>query len=195
MEELVQKKSRLYRKYYLLPDGVKFEFKIEEGYYVQTIKFEEIGFDEQIHDRSRTSIEMGLGLSIMINIILLIVIFGNKRLNEPMSYSTIIGIPVSMSIFFLFFFKRNVLKFIVGNKNLSFWYDKKYKVGVDDFIQKIKDAKKQYMIDKYLYIGEEEDSFIVKNRLKWLKNEGYINEEELNKWISHLETRKIIRGE
>ena len=78
MKSYKQKKWNHFRNFELLDEGVKYEYKVEEGYFSQTLKFETIGFDEQISDKKPSSVKVGLVLSILFNIILFFLAFGNK---------------------------------------------------------------------------------------------------------------------
>ncbi len=197
MKTYKQKKWNQFRNFEILDEGVKYEYKIEEGYYAQTLKFETIGFDEQISDKKPSPVMLGLVLSIIFNIILFFLAYGNKfiDMNAPMSPSAFLIIAIVPLIIFKTSLKRQHLKFIVGNKNLCFWYDNKYKADVDNFIAEIKNAKRDYMRNKYLVLNDYVDTYVFKNTLNWLRSDKFIDDNEYNEWLKKLEDRKIIRGE
>mgnify|MGYP006377945705 FL=1 len=192
-----QKKWNHFRNFELLDEGVKYEYKVEEGYFSQTLKFETIGFDEQISDKKPSSVKVGLVLSILFNIILFFLAFGNKfiDMDSPMSPTILLILAIVPLIIFKSSLQREHLKFIVGQQNLCFWYDKKYQADVDNFIAEIKDAKRKYMRKKYLVLNDYDEASAFKHRLNWLLVEKFIDESEHKEWLQKLENRKIIRGE
>nr|MBK9653683.1 hypothetical protein [Bacteroidota bacterium] len=143
MKSFKQKKSNHFRNFEILDDGVKYEYKIEEGYFSQILKFETIGFDEQITDKKPSPIFVGLVLSIFFNVILFFIAFGNKfiDMDSPMSPTILLILGILPITIFKSAFRENTLNFLVGNKNLCFWYDKKFQADVDNFIVEIKNAK------------------------------------------------------
>lgn len=197
MKTYKQKKFNHFRNFEILAEGVKLEYKIEEGYFSQTLKFETIGFDEQINDKKPSPVKIGLVLSLFFNFILFLLVFGNKfiDMNAPISPTILLIIAIVPVVIFKSSFKREHLKFIIGHKNLCFWYDKKYQTDVDNFIAEIINSKRDYMRNKYLVLNDYEDAFVFKNNLNWLRTETLINEDEYNEWLKKLEDRKIIRGE
>lgn len=192
-----QQKSWMYhRNFELKSDGVEIDFKTNDGIFIQTVKFEDIEFEEQIYEKKPSAIKIGLAVSVVVNIILFILFIGDKfmDLNSPMNYQTMITIPVVLSIFGKFYLKTEKLKYLVGKKNLSFLYNDKYKNDVDSYILEIKKAKRNYIREKYLKIDETEDSFIFKNILKWLKVENYIDENEYKDWLNQIDNRMVVKG-
>lgn len=193
---LEQKKWPYYRKYEIKPDRVEIDFKTDNGSFSQTAWFEEIEFEVQIEDKKPSPIKTGLAVSVMFNVILSLLYFGDRfiDMNAPMNFPTMIAIPICMIVFGKLYFKTEKLKFLLGKKNLSFWYDEKSKSEVDTFISELKKVKRDYIRDKYLKIEDSEDSSAVRAKLNWLKIASYIDENELKEWLDRLDKRTMIKG-
>lgn len=194
MKELTQKRLLFfYRKYSIAEGGIKFISNFK-GYVERTIKFEDIEFDEQIFDERAQRIRIILACSLMLNILFVIATIssgGVKNAFESLFMLVMAFVAIGIIVFLI---KKERNKFLVGKKNIHFWYEDNYKAKVDAFIQEIKIAKKQYMLDKYFKIGEWEDEFLIRNKLNWLHQEKYISEDELKDRLEELEHRKIIKG-
>ena len=194
MKTLKQKRLIFYRHYSIQEDGVKFIANTINGYVERTIKFEDIEFDEQIFDEKAPLIRVLLACSLLFNILFIIATIssgGVKNAFESLFLLTIVFLAAGTVVFFI---KKERNKFIVGQKNLVFWYENKYKAKVDSFIEEIKIAKKQYILNRYLKISDWEDEYMIKGKLNWLHQQKYISEEELQERLLELEHRKIIKG-
>jgi hypothetical protein len=192
-----QKKWPYYRKYEIKPDHLEIDFKTDNGTFIQIAWFEEIEFEVLIENKKPSPIKTGLAVSIMFNVILLILYLGDRfiDLNSPMNFQAMIAIPIVFIIFGKTYFRVEQLKFLLGGqKILSFWYDDKNKKDVDSFILKLKEAKRNYIREKYLKIEELEESSAVRAKLSWLKTAEHIDENELKDWLERLEKRTIIKG-
>lgn len=196
MTTLKLKKWPEYRNYSIITEGLKIEFKTNESYNQQIIKFEDIGFEEQLTQFRPSPTTSGLFISVFFNILLLLILFIDnfKTLNSSNIIGLISGIVAGMSAWSRHLFKFEKVKFIKGNVTLSFWYFKKHQELVDRFIESLKGAKKDYFRNKYLRIDDYEDLTLTKQKFQWLKSQDYITEPELKDWISQVDNRKVIRG-
>jgi hypothetical protein len=195
--KIEQKKWPYYRKYEIKSDRLEIDFKTDNGTFTQTAWFEEIEFEVQIENKKPSPIKTGLAVSIIFNVMLLILYLGDRfiDLNSPMNFQTMIAIPIAFLVFVKTYFRVEKLKFLLGGKKiLSFWYDDKNKKEVDTFILKLKEAKRNYIREKYLKIEELEESSAVRAKLSWLKAAEHIDENELKEWLERLEKRTMIKG-
>ena len=127
MKTLKQKRLIYYRNYSIEEDGVKFISDTSNGYVQRTIKFEEIEFDEQIFDEKAHRIRVILAMSLLFNVIATISSGGVKNAFESLFLLVITFLAIGILLFFVMK-ERN--KFIVGAKNLPFWYENMYKAKV-----------------------------------------------------------------
>jgi hypothetical protein len=194
MEELKQNKLIFYRHYFIKEEGVKFVSSTFEGYAERTIKYEEIDFDEQIYNERAPQVRIFLACSLMLNILFIIATIssgGVKNAFESLFLVVVVCLTAGAIVYFI---KKEKNKYLVGTKNIPFWYESIYKLKVDNFIEELKVAKKQYMRKKYMKMSDWEDEFTIKGKLNWLHEQNYINELEMKDGLKELEQRKIIRG-
>ena len=174
------------------------EIKTNEFYNEHVVKFEDIGFEEQITRYKPSVVSVGLFISVLLNILFIMVFIldsvNTENINSGILLAVSTGIIVGLSAWGRSLFRFEKLKFLKGEANLSFWYFKKYQVEVDEFIESLKQAKKEYFRDKYFIIDENEDSSLIIQRFHWLKSMGYITETEFQEKLSQLNDRRVIKG-
>lgn len=195
-EVLKQKRWPEYKIFEIVEDGIKLEVRTNEFYNMQTIKFEKIGFEEQVKRLSPTGLSVALFISFLFNICFAGAYIG--RLLESTSKiaqgGISAGLIVGLSVFAYQIFKFNKEKFIIGEVALSFWYYKKDMVKVDQFIDKLKQAKKDYFRKKYFVVDESEEFEYSLQKFNWLKSLEYITEEEHKDLTKELTDKKVIKG-
>jgi hypothetical protein len=91
-------------------------------------------------------------------------------------------------------FKFDKEKFLLGVFNIPFWYFERYQPGVDRFIADLKTAKNGYFRKKYFKLEDDDDFQSYKDRLIWLKTEGYISDEEYKQALAQSDFKKQIKG-
>lgn len=195
---LKHKKYPQFRNYEIISNGVKMEIKTNEFYNEHVVKFEDIGFEEQITRYKPSFVSVGLFMSVVLNIIFLMIFILDSidtgKLNTGILMAVSMGIIIGISAWGRSLFRFEKLKFLKGEVNLSFWYFKKYQVEVDEFIESLKQAKKEYFRNKYFVIDENEDFSLIIQRFYWLKTMEYITETEFQEKVSQLNERRVIRG-
>jgi hypothetical protein len=185
-----------FRNYSILPEGLRIEFKAGGSYSQQTVKFEDIGFEVQLLRYKPSVIAIALFISVALNISFLIGFFLSKApvLNDNFLTGIIMVSIVFMSVWARMLFKFDKEKFLLGVINIPFWYFEKYQPLVDRFIADLKTAKNDYFRNKYFKLEEEDDFQSYKDRLIWLKTEGYITQEEYKQALAQSDFKKQIKG-
>ena len=195
MKELKQKRLFFFsRNYSIVEDGVKFISNTFKGYAERTIKFEDIEFDEQIFDESTQRIKVILACSLMFNILFVVATISSGGVKNAFENLLMVVLTFVILGIIVFLLQKERNKFLVGRKNIHFWYENNYIEKVDAFIKEIRIAKKEYMRGKYLKASDWEDEYTIKSKFNWLHDHNYINEEELQDWLLDLGNRKIING-
>ena len=122
IKTLKHKRYPEFRNYEIVTNGLKIEFKTHESYNEQIVKFEDIGFEEQITNYKPSSFLTGLYISIFINILLTLFLFLDdfKNLNSAVLSGVTGAITVAMSIWARQLFKFEKIKLIKEQVNLSF---------------------------------------------------------------------------
>lgn len=197
-KSLKHKKYPQFKNYEIISNGVKMEIRTNEFYNEHIVKFEDIGFEEQITRYKPSVVSVGLFISVLLNILFIMVFIlesiNTENLNSGILLAVSTGIIVGLSSWGRSLFRFEKLKFLKGEVNLSFWYFKKYQVEVDEFIESLKQAKKEYFRNKYFVIDENEDFSLIIQRFYWLKTMEYITETEFQEKVSQLNERRVIRG-
>src|SRR5688572_31826698 len=193
---LKHKRYPEFRNYEIVSNGLKIEFKTNDSYNEQVVKFEEIGFEEQITQFKPSPIASGLFISVFFNILfgLIFLLENFENLNSGVLSGITGAIIVGMAVWGRQLFKFEKVKYIKGQINLSFWYFRKYRKEVDEFIVTLKSARRDYFREKYLKINENEDNSLFRQKLSWLKSLDYLTESEYQEWLTQSEHRKVIKG-
>jgi hypothetical protein len=185
-----------FRNYEILPEGLRIEFKAGGSYSQQTVKFEDIGFEIQLLRYKPSVVAISLFVSIAINILLVILLL--EKFFPDLNQSLITGLIISTTVIMLLWarrlFKFDKEKFLLGVFNIPFWYFERYQPGVDRFIADLKTAKNGYFRKKYFKLEDDDDFQSYKDRLIWLKTEGYISDEEYKQALAQSDFKKQIKG-
>ena len=74
------------------------------------------------------------------------------------------------------------------------FYRKKDEKNVDDFISKIYEAKKNFLVKQYYKIDDLLPLDTQKFRIQWLYENKYISEKETKFILEEIETQRIIKA-
>ena len=156
MNEIYQKRGKEIRGYKIKPDGLDTEIKSNGVYQSFKISFEDIEFNEIITIRKPQPVEVGLFISVFINLILILLTFsdwlikvsGNETITSVLGFAILSG----LSVWMINLFKRSKEKILKGAQNLFFYYEQKDKENVDSFIDSLKIHQREYMREKYMKI-------------------------------------------
>lgn len=190
-ESLRQKRGREFRNYEIVPAGLKIEFKEDDSYIQQIIKFENIGFDEVITKKQPSPFGIMLFFSVLFNIFFIAVEF-YKEIGQSALSAVSIGSVVLLSVWGNELFSIKKVKILTGNATITFWYFKKHIQAVDQFIETLKSAKKEYYRETYLKVEDYEDLEAARQRLIWLRTQGIISNGELSEWLLLIEAKRLL---
>ncbi len=198
MTEIYQKRGKEIRGYKITNEGLDAEVKSNGNHQSFKIRFEEIDFNEIVSTKKPNSTEVGLFISVFLNLIFLLVIFSDWMTktsgNETIISIVAFGILGGLSVCMINMFKRSKEKILKGAQNIFFFYETREQTKVDSFIDNLKVKQRDFMRNKYMQIdnlrpkeGQEQTFF-------WLHDRQFISKQELEILIEELNNRKIIDG-
>jgi hypothetical protein len=190
-ETLRQKRGRDFRNYEIVPTGLKVEFREDNDYTQQVIKFEIINFDEVITRKKPSPLGVMLFFSLLVNVFLLAAQFYQEVGSGALSVVST-GSVVLLSILGNEIFAVRKAKLLTGNATIPFWYFKKHIQPVDEFIGALKAAKIEYYRNTYLKIEIYEDLDTVRQRIIWLRTQDMISDDELTEWLLLVEAKRLL---
>lgn len=196
MTEIYQKRGKEVRGYKIQNDGLATEIKSNGNHQLFKIRFEEIDFDEVVSTKKPQPMEVGLLISVFLNLIFLLVIISNEMIktNETIISAVAIGIIGGLSVWTINLFKRSKEKILRGQQNLFFFYEPKEQSKVDSFIENLKVKQREYMREKYMQIDTLRPIANQEQTFFWLHDKDFISTEELEFLIEELNNRMIIDG-
>ncbi|SIT01344.1 hypothetical protein SAMN05421789_11717 [Kaistella chaponensis] len=198
MTELVQKINRRAKTFKILDDGILVNYSNAHETQEYKISYSDIGNDEIISKSKKDVVLIFLMISMVFNAILITALIGdtyNLSIKTGIIFFFVALVPVFIigGIYGSEFKKEN-LKTVSANKPLSFFYRKKDEKNVDDFISKIYEAKKNFLVKQYYKIDDLLPLDTQKFRIQWLYENKYISEEETKFILEEIETQRIIKG-
>lgn len=196
MNTLFQKIKRDKRYFQIVEDGVFVDFETAKNNQKYKVLFTEIK-PEVIRDKNSADVVVVmLVFSLLLNVILCMASLENLfELSMSGGKIVLMILLLLFSIAIVFFKDRLIvsdIKFIPGEKPLQFLYTKEQSVEVDQFIDAIFKARKQFYVNKYYKIDNILPYSTQKNNIVWLYQNAYITESEAKFILNELETQRII---
>lgn len=198
MNNLNQKFNRNTKYFEILENGVLIKDKTPKQNQEYTVAFNNITDEEFTVNRTKDTVLIVLILSLLFNAIFLNIVI-QETYEIPLKFSLLVFfvllIPfLSLIIFFGNEFKKDNFKILKASQPINFFYGKKDKNAVDEFIKKIKEAKKDYFIKEYFKVDNLLPVDVQKGRIHWLYENKYISEKDAKFILEELETKRIIDG-
>lgn len=194
MKNLKQKQWPEYKSFELKDDGLHLETREGNQYINTLIEFEHIGSKEIIVNQKPNPIAIVAFISVVFNVLFLLIYLG-PIVNNPTMLSGIgMGFTAGISIWAISVFKSSKQKILQGGHNIGFFYNKKYKTRVDQFITELNAKKKMYLRGKFMSIDKHTPDHQLKSRYLWLRDTDVITEYELDELMLELENRRLING-
>lgn len=195
MKLLKQKQWPEFKNYELKEDGLQLETREDNQYINTLIDFEQIGSKEAIVNQKPNPIAVLAFISVFFNLLFLLIYIGDLLDDPTVMSGAGMGITVGLSLWAMSVFKSSKQKVLQGGRNIGFFYNKKYKEDVDQFIIELHTQRKSYLREKYMRIDKHTPEPQLKSRYLWLRDTDIITEFELDELIAALENRRLINGE
>lgn len=193
---IAQKRGRQLRKYHILDDQVKAEIKTDNSYQSFAFKFDDIEFNEMVVDRKPNPVEIGLFISIFVNILFLIILISDwaskMQIGTVAISSASMGVVGGMSIWAYNLFRFEREKILKGAQNIFLFYSKKDQIEVDDFIMLLKKKQREYFRNTYMHYDDTLDLWTYETRLKWLLDKKFIDKEEYKNFQQEIINRRLL---
>lgn len=197
--KLTQKNGKDFRTFELYEKGVIAEYKHEGDYSKYEVEFENIEFKEIIVNKKPNKAEVGLFFSVILNLFFLLYFLVDQLKDKELSSTIIGGVGMGIiggtSAWAAKLFKKEYIKHIKGNATISFFYRKGEKELVDEFIERIKKAKKVHFRNTFLKIDEHIPTEEQKQTFSWMYQTKQIDKNEYEDMLKELENIRIIKGE
>ncbi|SNV34156.1 hypothetical protein [Chryseobacterium taklimakanense] len=198
MKYLEQNFKRDKRSFQITEKGVLVKLNSKNEIQQYEVPFEEIGTQTLIYRNSPDTAVILLLFSSLFNIIFLLAL-----LDDSFGL-TITGGKIVLFIFIVIFtvlvaifgksLKSENIKKLDGIKPLLFFYDHKSEKEVDGFIAEILNSKRDFFIKEYYKIDNLLPIEVQKNRIHWLYESKYINEDDAKFILEELDRKRIIEG-
>lgn len=198
MNSLKQKNGRNAKYFEILEDGILVKNNFTREVQEYKVHFTEIQDDETVFRKSKDLILLGIAVSVVFN-----GIFLNIIINESFNLSGSLGIFVFALVMIPTLvvvglcnneLRKENSKSLVATKPIVFFYTKKDVVGVDSFISKIRESKKNYYLKNYYKVDNLIPVHVQIGRIHWLYENKYISESDAQFIINELESKRIIEG-
>lgn len=195
MEQLIQKRDGDFLRYNFGYDGLKVSTYIRELYQTYMYRYEDIEFGEIITERKPSMISVLLYVSVMLNFTLILIITSGFLISLAGSALILLvpGLPLTtMAILWgKTLFKKKYEKSLAGPMKITFFYNKKERHDVDEFIHELKKKQKQMMRKKYMRIDAYIPADEQEKRFCWLYDHEFITKSELEVLIEEIENLKL----
>jgi hypothetical protein len=195
MDILKQKHWPEFKNFKIEKNGLRLETRQEDQFVNTLIDFDQIGNKEVIVNKKANPYGILAFASIFVNVMILIGYAATSISSSGILSGIGAGLTIGFSLWARQLFKFSKEKVLQGQQSISFFYGKKEKEHVDQFIQKLQSTKTSYIRDKYMKIDRYTPRDILKSRFIWLKENQYISETEIEILMQELENRKLIDGE
>lgn len=199
MKALHQKYNRFSKSFEILEDGVMVKDKSPSFNNEYKVHFEDIGTEELILNKKKDSAITILLLSLLFNAIFACyIIFQDYEI--PHKYLILI-LNACLIPFYIVIgiywseFKNESIKVLKSKNPINFFYREKDRKEVNDFINLIKESKKQFFIKQYYKVDNLIPVEVQKHRIHWLYESKYISESDAKFILGELESKRIIEGE
>jgi hypothetical protein len=194
--KIFQKKGKETRRYMISEDGLETEITTKGQSQAFTIRFEDIEFNEMVVSKKPGLVEVGLFISVLVNLLLIVFFLYEKipAVDETALSGMAIGIISGLSVWSVRVFRGEKEKILKGPQNLFFFYGRKDKDNVDQFINDLKSFQRKFMRKKYMKIDDLIPEENQQQTFYWLYNRNFITRTELEVLFEELDNRKIIRG-
>ncbi len=193
MNSFTQKTFGLKKKYTFKEKGLEIEFTDKDGDFSFFINFDNISPREnvRIHTKRKANV-LKYGLIIA----LLTLIRGFLTAKTDLQ-TTFIVISLSLAIgigAYVYYYLTKMKYYSVGledGKITRILYDKPTVEEAEEFIDEIFKRRKQFYRDNYFNIDYENDKQSELNKIKWLKSENIITENEFNVVVDEINEKFI----
>lgn len=182
MEEFFQRKLFLKKKFSFKENGIDIAFTDKDGDFSLFIKFDRISSRDnvRIHTK-RKSLVLRFGL------LAAFLTLARGFLTAKTDIKTTIAI-VFVSLFiagatYTYYYLTQLKYFAVGledNKSFMVIYGKPSVEKAEEFIDEIFERRKEYYRNQYFYIDYENEKKSEIEKMKWLRSEDIISENEFN---------------
>lgn len=191
-----QKRGRELRKYQILDDEVKAEIRTDSSYQSFSFKYDEIEFNEMVVDRKPNPVEIGFFFSVMFNLILVVVLLSDwatrMQIGTVPISTVLMGVVSGMSVWAYTLFRFSREKILKGPQNIFFFYSKKDRGEVDNFIRLLRMKQREYYRRTYMPFDDTLDLWVYESRLKWLLEKRFIEKEEYRDLQEEINSRRLL---
>ncbi len=196
LRQIFQKKGKETRKYTISDIGLETEITNNGQFQASTVQFEEIEFNEMLVRRSPNPAEVGLFISVFVNLLLIVfLLYQNiSFIDDKILSGMTMGVIGGLSVWSFQLFKKEKEKILKGPQNLFFFYGKNEKDEVDWFIKELKSVQREYVREKYMRIDDLLPHETQEQTFYWMYKRRFISRSELEILFDELGNRKIIRG-
>ncbi len=191
MVAIHQKKGQEVRDYKITENGLEAVIRSKGQSQSYNINFEDIEFNEVAVKSHVNTVEIGLFISVFVNLFLILFLF-YTYLDITVISAIAIGIVAGMGIWSVQLFKTKPEKIFKGPQTLFFFYGSREKPEVNQFLTELQSAQRIYIRKKYMRI----DDFIPwenqEQNFYWLYKRNFISRNEMELLVEELDNRKII---
>ena len=195
MNTLRQKQWPEFKNFTIEQSGLRLETRQDDQFINTIIDFDQIGKKEVIVNQKANPYGVIAFVSIFINVIILLGFVVEHVDNSGILSGISGGLIVGFGFWARQLFKFSKQKYIEGPYSISFFYNKKEREKVDEFIKELQSRKVTFLRDKVMKVDKYTPTDQLKSRFIWLRQNDYINDNELDILIEQLDNRKLIDGE
>jgi len=195
MKTLQQKHWPEFKNYRIEENGLRLDCREQDQLLNMLVEFDQIGNQEIVLNKKAHPYGTLAFIAVTFNILFIIYLLAGTLETPGLLSGVAGGLVVGISLWarHLFHFSRE--KVIQGPQPVSFFYRKADREDVDRFIKELQRSKEAYIRKKYMRVDPYTPSDSLRSRFIWLRQNGYINEEEIKQLMQDLENRKLISGE
>lgn len=198
-KKLTQTRGRGYRSFELAGDGVVVEYKEDRSYSKWKIPYEQVEFDEVCINRKPENVEVALFISVLFNMVALAFFLAWLIDGKKLEY-TLIGILGVLTIIFMSawarqMLKHEVIKRLVGEQTINFYYRETDQTIVDQFVETLRKTRRNYIRHKYATIDEYIPIETQQDSLLWMYQNKHIEKGEYERLLQELNDLRLIRGD
>jgi hypothetical protein len=177
LAEFVQKKRLSRRKFVLYEDRIALEIKTSQTTSKYEIDIRDLGDELHYHAENKTGGFIILACLFLIPVVMTILMFVRQTFNSGQVGGAWF---CCLAIVFLAYIKEHEddVYLTGGKKNISFFRNLPSEQTVLEFIEQIKRTKKECLKKDYLAYDGDTDEEEYYQRLKWLKEQRFLNGEE-----------------
>ncbi len=197
VEELEIKRGNDVYKYHLDYDRLRISSYIEETVDIYTCKYEVIEFDESFQIYKPSILKIILFISVSLNLISLLIFI--TPLIEKLTGNRMIVVATASTFAFLvafwaiYTFKPRPEKLLKAPVRISFFYEKKDRKAVDEFIESLKIRQREYMRYRYMRIDQRLSPDYQEKNISMLFERGFITLSEFEVLVEELDRLRLTR--